>query len=242
MENTTRISTKKDSDLRQVATIICENLAPLIGCNINSKKWSPATAFRVCEPLTVVTNGELTNLPKRVYSDDLFSYTFLPSVTSKGFEIYQKVKAYDRTIMDEYYMFSSTNYFTTSMDSKTRLKIIASTSILYDSTIFTAVYKNPQLVLTEQYKQIFMILLYAYTIRYYLYEYATEYTSMSDIINMVNIEALISDIEYVKLTLLEMPMKEVGNSETSLHFICDQLNVLVRSLRQINSELLYYLK
>ena len=85
MENTTRISTKKDSDLRQVATIICENLAPLIGCNINSKKWSPATAFRVCEPLTVVTNGELTNLPKRVYSDDLFFFFFLPSVTSKGF-------------------------------------------------------------------------------------------------------------------------------------------------------------
>lgn len=242
MEDTTRISTKKDSELREVAVTICENLAPLVGCNIGSKKWSPATAFRVCEPLTVVANGELTNVPKKVYSDDLFCYTFLPSVTSKGYDIYQKVKAYDNTIMNEYYMFSSTNYFTTSMDSKTRLKITASTSILYDSTIFTAVYKNPQLILTEQYKQIFMILLYAYTIRYYLYEYGHEYTTLNEIINTVNIETLIGDIEYVKLILLDMPVKEVGYSETSLHYICEQFNVLVRSLRQINSELLYYLK
>lgn len=240
--DSTRVSTKRDSDLRQSATILCDNIAPLVGCNLNSKKWSPVTAFRVCEPLTLVTNGEVSNLAKRVYTDDLFSYTFTPSVTSKGFTVFQLVKSFNNKIMDEAYMYSSESYFTTSMDSLTRLKMTASTSQAYDSTIFATTYKNPQLIHIEQYKQIFMILLYAYTVRYYLYEYAYEYGEINEFLNINNINTLISSIEYTKLSLLDLPVKSVGDTSVSIHFLCDQLNTLLRSLRQTNSELLPYLR
>jgi hypothetical protein len=242
--DSTRVATKTDMELRDIAGMLCNNLAPLVGCRFKSKKWSPATARKTCEPLNLTTGGEVTNLAKLVYdADDLFSYTFVPNIGSKGYEIYNKVMDYSNDVLDEYYMFSSDNYFTLGMTVKTKLKIVSTTSILYDSTIFTSVYNNPQLMLTTQYKQIFMVLLAVFSLRYYLFEYAFEDSQeLSELVNPIFINNLCGSIKYIKMKLLELTIHEIVETESSVHFICDQLNDLERNVHLIEAEFLKYIK
>lgn len=212
------------------AKALCMNLAPLVGCKLNSNKWSPAVARFICEDsgLVISSNG-LTNLVEETFNQGNVSYGFTPRLSVEDYYIYNQVKSYQDSVLDASYI-ETTNYASSEMDSHTALQITAKMSQIYDSTLFTFLMDCKELQFTLINRQLCMVILGCFTIRYHLWIFAQSNVKNS-ILSKTYLQRLVSNIDYLKV--LFSSMEEPSYKSTLYVTICNELLILKKNLLQI---------
>ncbi len=232
---------KTEEELRNTANILCDNFAPLIGCKLGKKTWSPPVAYEVCSRLSI-KNGMCTNISNNVITKDLnlegqdvdqgyMTYTFDTFIGYDCKSVSDLVLSYSPFILDTWYF--NTVDFDMRLSDTEKFKRTIRTSIVYDSTIFTAAYTNKEIYNSELYPYILSLLLMTYVVRYYLFEYGTEKTSSlnTTVITQAYIDKIINNAQYVKAKL-ETETQEVGDYEISKDYLRKQLTYLIKNLKQ----------
>jgi hypothetical protein len=234
--------TKSDSDIKSDAELICNNLAPLLGSRIGDYRWSPKTAFTVCNNLEI-SGLKCTNVSDDYMSDGVIAYTFDSSVTKSVGDLKQQVHNFDRTILNEYYVSiipSSSIPRDASLSKKFQLASRLST--FTDSTILDASYNSESIQNLSICRNVGLILLTSFVIKKHLMDF---YSSTSELdTNEVNnkvVNIIINNIDYVKYILSNSETNEL-RFKKSTNFLAQQLTTLKKNMNMIKYYVLNYIE
>lgn len=238
---------KTEDELKNISKILCDNFAPLIGCRLGKRTWSPPVAYEVCKNLSI-KNGICTNLSNNKIVKDFnldgqdtdsgyMTYEFDSFIGYDCKTVSDLVLSYDPYVLDTWYF--NTVDFDGRLSDTEKFKRTIQKSIVYDSTIFTPIFTNPKLRSDEVYPYILAVLLMTYIVRYYLYEYGTGKSSTlnTTVITQAYIDKIINNTQYIKAKL-EPETQEVGDYEISRDYLRKQLTYLIKNLKQVEYGLL----
>ena len=234
--------TKTLEELQNISRVISTNFAEIIGCEQNSKLWSPPVAYTTCKNL-VLAGSNCSNISDQFAESEnkLLSYRFT-SITNPAMKsIWQKVLSYDILVLNTNKI--STVKVNLNLDIENKLKSCIDQSKDYDSTLFSALMDNSYIEYTDDYLRIFWILLSCYTIRYHIYEFSIGASDSIDtqILSDSFLNKIIENIQYEKYSLSTSSFKENG-FESSTEYISQQLTLLMKNCKQLKSYVLSYIK
>lgn len=245
--------TKTLEELQEISNVIVNNFSPLVGCKQNSKKWSPATAFGVCSKLNI-SGFECTNIAKdsiklgfvkesfelRSPLESPLHYEFDTTVSETAKQLWYSGLKLESSILDTSYM--SKLKLNLALPLSERLKQCALKSKDYDSTIYTAIIGNQKLSYTLQTRQLCLILLQTFTLRYALYDFSLglETTLNNTTINRNLVNLLIKNCEYTKYTLGQLDL-QCYDFDVSLTYIQQQLTLIIKNCKQLKTYVMEYI-
>lgn len=235
-------TTKSIESIKRDAKVICNNLAPLIGCRIGNLKWSPKTAFNVCNNLEI-SGLKCTNISDDYVTDDVMSYRFDSSVTKHAGEVRNLVKGYNKSILDEYYTsILPVSSIPSDANLSKKFQLTSRISVFTDSTILDASCENKSIQNLAICRNVCHVMLSSFSTRYLLVKY---YTSEDELdtaeVNTKNINRIINNIDYIKFMLSRSNINEVRYLNSS-NFLCQQLTTLRKNLFMIKYYVLDYVE
>ncbi|NLY08533.1 MAG: hypothetical protein GXZ11_01320 [Tissierellia bacterium] len=182
---------------------ILDNLAPLLGCKQDSKKWIPYTGYNVCKHLNI---GRMMclDLSEDKFKIGLIKYKFDNEVSLKTFEIYKQVKDYGPDILDTSYFLEARGEDGRTIHTRDMVFMYTHFNKINDSAIFDVFEEQKELKYMPYHKHIMLILLDAYSLRYTLYSHLVEGQPYDEgELRPERIERLADNIRYVKYKLGE---------------------------------------
>lgn len=245
--------TKTLEELQDVSKVIVNNFAPLIGCKQTSRLWSPPVGFGIATKLNI-SGFECTNLAKDSidlgYIEESIEYR-APLLSPLSFEFNTTTTELAKTIWDNCrklnYTYLDSTYFSTlkinlALSSSEKMRLCAMKCTQYDSTIYSAIIGNKTFSYTTQAKQLYLILLQTFAVRYALYNFAMGIESAIDstTINRDSINTLIKNCEYEKYVLSQLKL-ECYNYEVSPSFIQQQLSLIIKNCKQLKTYVMAYI-
>lgn len=246
-------NTKTLEELQDISKIIVNNFAPLVGCRKNSKLWSPPVGFAAATKLNV-SGFECTNIAKDSidmgYIEESMEYRS-PLLSPLSYSFDTTVTELSKTIWDECrklsYKFLDSSYFSTlklnlSLSSSEKMRLCAMKCKEYNSTIHTAIVGNKQFSYTTYSRQLYLILLQAFTVRYALYDFAvgTSSTIDSAALNKTLVNTIIKNCEYEKYVLSQLNL-ECYNYDVSPTYIQQQLSLIIKNCKQLKTYVMAYI-
>ena len=237
-------STKSETKIRNDAKLICNNLAPLLGCKDDDARWSPKVAYKICSSIEV-SGTQCSNVPDKSVSTSIpgVGCHFDSSVTVGLNQIRRQVLEFNINILNPYYISTiPASNMPTEYSMAQKMQLAARISVETNSTIFDGITNNSIVSNTQLYYFISHIVLSCFTIRYFLMRYQDEYESEE--LNMIEVNSkvikrLIENIDYVKYSLSEYTNTEIA-FKNSTNFISHQLTLLRKNLQMIQYFILDY--
>lgn len=213
--------------------IFIENLSPLIGCKLNSKRWSPYTGYNVCKALEIASII-CTNVDGDTYKKGHINYVFSNRITVKASKIYELCKKYSPTVLDTSYFIAERGGIAPQVSLVDLIFIYTHSSGFNDSAIFDIFENQKDLKYCGLHKQVMLILLQSFAIRWVLYEHFIEKKALdrSETDDSVFIR-LIENIRYVKAKLEEYDSDKTAE-------LCHHLATLMLNLSTLKYELEEY--
>lgn len=246
-------NTKTLEELQEISSIIVNNFSPLVGCRKNSKLWSPPVGFAVATKLNI-SGFECTNLSKDFidlgfmeesleYRSPMLnplSFSFDTTVTELSKEIWNECKKLSYKFLDSSYF--STIKLNLALSQSEKMRLCAMNCTEYNSSIYSVITNNRQFSYTDNSRQLCLILLQAFTIRYALYDFSIGVSSTIDstAINKSLIESVIKNCEYEKYVLSQLDMK-CYNFEISPTYIQQQLSLIIKNCKQLKTFVMEYI-
>lgn len=189
--------------------LILDNLAPLVGCRQDSKKWSPYVSYKVVNRLDIAKYICL-NLDNDVYQKGLITYKFNNKLSQNMISVYHGVKDFDSEYINKEYLVQ--RIISGSISEKSLFLIGAHDRKLNDSAILQVLEEQKELEYCPYYNHLMFILLDIYCMRKDLYEYFIEGKDL--LISEVRpsrLEQSIENIRYVKVKLEEWDIDSTIN-------------------------------
>ena len=235
-----KYSTKTIEELQSITKVICDNFAELIGCEEDSKLWSPPTAGLVCSSL-ILAGSNCSNVSNQREDCGILSYQFTSTANSYMKDIWNKVLNYDTSIFNMNKMTSVK--INSRLSIENRLKVCINQSREYDSFIIEALNQNKELVFTDDYRRIMWIVLACFSIRYTVYDFAIGISSAIDLetLNESFINRVIENIKYEKYMLTKQDNLH-NVYEISPDYISQQLSLLLKNCKQLQAYVISYLE
>lgn len=245
--------TKTLEELQEISKVIVNNFSPLIGCKLNSKRWSPPVGFTIGTKLSI-SGFECTNLANdsvdlgfieeskeyRAMLESPLSYNFNTTVSELSKELWSGCKSLSSDILDTTYF--STMKLNLALSSTEKMRLCAMKCTEYDSTIFSALMSNKTLSHTIHAKQLYLIMLQTFAVRYAVYDFASGIESSVDKLNLNRdlVNTLIKNCEYVKYKLSQLNL-ECYDFESSPEFIQQQLSLIIKNCKQLKTYVMAYI-
>lgn len=230
---------KSLEELQAIARVIHNNFSELVGCRQNSKLWSPATGYHICEALQL--NGtQCTNVSDAFTEDEYLSYKFVSSVSVESKNLWSSVLNFDKNVLDSNYV--SSLKIAANLPTRNKLEVCVDQSTEYNCPIYEACQNNNQLFYSEDCKRLYLILLSCFSVQYHLYDFAMGRESIlnDDAINNTILDVIIQNIQYVKYKLSQMPTSVLY--DYSPEYVQQQLSLLMKNCRQIEAYVLPYIR
>jgi hypothetical protein len=246
-------NTKTLEELQEISKIIVDNFAPLVGCKQNSKLWSPPVGFGIATKLSI-SGFECTNLAKdsidmgyieesKEYRSPILSplsYSFDTTVTELAKTIWDGCKKLSNDVLDTSYF--STLKINLALSSSEKMRQCVLNCTEYNSTIYSAIAGNKTFSYTVNSRQLYLILLQTFSVRYALYDFAMSIESSIDstAINKTMIETLIKNCEYEKYVLSQLDL-ECYNYDVSPTYMQQQLSLIIKNCKQLKTYVMAYI-
>lgn len=231
---------KSIQQLQQIALVIGNNFAELVGCKQNSKLWSPTVGYHVCEALAV--NGtQCSNVSDKIITGvGTLSFKFTSSVSVGATNIWAGAIKYDTNILDPSY--TSSLKIPSNLSQKDKLKLCVDQSSEYNCEIYKTCQRNNQVRYSEDLKRLYLILLSCFSFRHYLYDFSMGNKTFLDdtAINDSILDTTIQNIQYEKHVLSQM--SSPNSYEESMEHIQHQLTLLLKNCRQLKTYVLPYIR
>ena len=187
--------------LRENAKQISTNLAPLVGCRTNDKRWSPRTGYLVCRDLRLAGLISL-DTDQDYIKVGRISYQFDNHVTIQAVNLHKLALDCSPIALNPNYVVGVQRIGTNAKDLKEFLFTVSLHKTYSDSSIIDIIEEYKYFKQNKIYHHIMMILLECFTLRYALYEYGFEGGPLNKIqCNSRRIDTLAKNIEYVKYRL-----------------------------------------
>lgn len=235
-------TTKSYADIKQDTELICDNLAPLLGSRIGDIKWSPKTAFNVCNDLDI-SGLKCTNVSDECVSDGIITYKFDSSVTKRVGDIKLLVSKFDKSILDEYYIsIIPSSSIPRDAELTKKFQLASRISTFTDSTIFDASYGNDSIKNLPLCRNVGHILITSFAVKYSLMVYYNNFDELNtNEVNTKIINRIIENIDYVKYMLSNSNIMEMRYEQSS-NFLSQQLTTLRKNLLMIKYYVLDYIE
>lgn len=181
--------------------IITDNLAPLVGCRPDDKRWVPYTGYNVCKSIEI---GRLLclDLSKDKTKVGSIKYEFDNEVSLKTFEIYKAVRDFSPSILNTSYFIEVKGENDKTIPLRDLVFMYAHFNRYNDSAIFDIFEKNKELKYMPYYKHVMLILLDAFSLRFTLFEHFTEGHPYDEgELRVERINRLANNIRYVRYRL-----------------------------------------
>ena len=214
---------------------LIKNLSPLIGCKVDSLRWCPTTAHKVCKELRLASLVCLDLQDDEIIRSGI-KYTFKNKVTIETYNIYRKVLDFDETILDTSYIVQvqeKINSTEIGLSINDALFFCATNKGKNDSAIFDGLDELRQLKKNDIYKYILLILLDSYGLRYslynhYIYNYDLDYGEL----RQERLDRLINNVYYVKTRLEEYDSNLTTNINHHLTTLLYNLCLIQKKLKE----------
>ena len=227
-------------ELQAIARVIHDNFTELVGCKSDSRLWSPATGYHICEALTL-SGTQCTNVSDDFIKEtDLLTYKFSSAVSTESKNLWDRVLNFDSGVLDASYVTSLK--IAGNLPTKNKLELCIDQSTEYDCDIFEICQNNNQIFYSDDCKRLYLIILSCFTIQYHLYEFAVGHqdTINSNAVNNTVLDLLIQNIHYEKYKLSQISSSTLY--EFSPEKAQEQLSLLLKNCRQIESYVLPYIR
>lgn len=245
--------TKTLEELQEICRVIVNNFAPLVGCKQNSKRWSPPVGFAVSTKLSI-SGFDCTNVSKdsidlgyieesmkyRSPLESPLKFEFNTTVSELAKSIWTGCKTLSTDILDTSYF--STLKLNLALSASEKMRLCAIKCPEYDSTIFTAIQGNKTLSYTVHARQLYLILLQTFAIRYAIYDFAIGVESSINnlTLNQDLINTLIKNCEYEKYVLSQSNL-ECYDFDVSPTYIQQQLSLIIKNCKQLKTYVMAYI-
>lgn len=231
---------KSIEQLQQIALVIGNNFAELVGCKPNSKLWSPTVGYNICEALAL--NGtQCSNVSDKIITDvGALSFRFTSSVSVGAKNLWTEVLNYGANVLDPSYV--SSLKIPSNLPQKDKLKLCIDQSTEYNCEIYKVCQKNNQIYYAEDLRRLYLILLSCFSFRYHLYNFSMGHETFLDdtAINDSILDLTIQNIQYEKHVLSQMSSS--NSYEESVEHIQQQLTLLLKNCRQLKTYVLPYIR
>jgi len=243
MSELSQFYTKDIADIKNYAAIICQNLAPLLGCSISDQEWSPMVGYKTCKALNIVGTN-CSNVSDATAGNNVITYSFAPFVTTGSNEIWRKAIEFNSDVLSSSYNMYIANRIPAGSTASEKLQLSAEYSEYSDSTIFESIMGNNKIKVSALFNQICLIMLSSFSIRYYLFGYSMDTDDSASLnvteINSSVIQRIINNIDYVKY-ILSLDDSLGSDYLKSNDYARGQLTVLRKNLLMISPNVLQYL-
>lgn len=202
---------------------IVDNLAPLVGCNLEDKRWAPYTGYNVCKNLNI---GRLIclDLNKDKFKIGLIKYEFDNEVTLKTYEIYKEVKRYSPDILNTSYFMEVRGEDGNPIPIRDMVFMYTHFNRYNDSAIFDVFEEQKELKYMPYFKHVMLILLDAFSLRHTLYSHFIDGQPYDEgELRPERIERLAKNIRYVRYMLGEWDAEKT--TDLSHHLVTLLLNI-----------------
>ena len=220
-------------EIRERAELIVKNLAPLVGCKSNEKRWAPRTALEICKNLDIQALICMDIEKNKVLKGPIV-YQYDNSVSVRAANIYKYAIAYSPIVLNPSYLIQ-----VQGVDSRyarpEELLYMQSLSKKYnDSAIMDLLEDKKQLKYAPVYKHLLLLLLECFSVRYALFEFAVDGLELNrGDVETKQLDKLCSNLNYIKMKLEEYDADET--SELNHH-----LSNLLLNLRAIKYDVSRY--
>ena len=177
-------------------------------------------------------------------SDGLFTYKFDSSVTKKTSEIKQLVSESDSNlVLDDYYIsVIPSTQIPRDISLSKKFQLASRISTFTDSTVFDASYGSESIQNLPICKNVGLILLSSFAVRYFLVRYYTHASGLNPSeVNTKIINRIIDNIDYVKYALTNFEFKELRYRHSS-NFLSQQLTILRKNLLMVKYYVLNFIE
>lgn len=234
-------TTKDTSAIKNAVDVICRNLAPLLGCKVGGKGWSPFVGYTICSELKVA-GTMCSNVSNKMVTNDVLTYKFNSALTTGISKIWSKALEYDPQVLNSSYIMYVSSKMPVGSQITEKLHLTSKFCRYTDSTLFDAIFDNEQIALTPLYLQIFHIMLSCFAIRYMLFEYVSGVNDLDTTeVNSKVIGIIVENIDYVKFNLGQN--KSVASEYSkSYDYVSQHLSTLRKNLMMIEPNILQYFR
>lgn len=231
---------KTTEDVRKDAGIICKNLAPLVGCRFSEIGWAPIVGVNVCKALTVA-GTEVSNVASESVTLDRITFQYDAYSSLEMNAIWKKALAYDPSVLNSSYIMYIENRIPAEDTMQSKLHLTSMYCKYTDSTLYDAITTGAKSVrLTPHYNQVCHLILAAFCLRYYLFEYSYNGKDLDTIaVSSKLIRKVINNIDYVKYVLSNLESNDVS-FVGSQGYLMKQLTFLRMSVQMIEPYVLRY--
>lgn len=202
-----------------------DNLAPLIGCKIHEKKWSPYTGYKICKSLNIARLICL-DLDSETYKKGLMTYKFNNKITLKTHNIHKLAREYSPEVLNTSYILGVVHDEVEPISIKELLFMHTHMNRNNDCAILDIFEENRQLQYNPYYRHVLFLLLDAFSLRWSLFEHFIEGADFPSVeLRQERLDILAHNIRYVKTKLEET---DPEGTSTLLHHLSNLLlNVLI---------------
>lgn len=181
----------------QAAGQISQNLAPLVGCKYDDKRWSPRTALLVCKGLDV---AGLICLNVDAFKDKgLINYDLSNRLTIQASNIHSLALDYSPIVLNPSYALGIPRYGHTVAEVKRLLYAQSLQRNINDSAIIDCIEEDKALIHHPLISALYFVILECFTLRMALFEYAYEGDDLNrEQTNRARIDDLAGNIRYLK--------------------------------------------